>query len=98
MIIAIKTFFVMWMFYILYSPSLDKYYVGHTGDQMEQRLRRHNSNHKGFTGSANDWRVAHIEEFQDKKNAFKREREVKSWKSRERIKRLIATDSEHSGS
>ncbi|HEY0741275.1 MAG TPA: GIY-YIG nuclease family protein, partial [Chryseosolibacter sp.] len=37
-------------FYILYSTSLNKYYIGHTEDEMISRLRRHNSNHKGFSG------------------------------------------------
>nr|WP_305067255.1 GIY-YIG nuclease family protein [Mangrovivirga halotolerans] len=37
--------------YILYSVKLDKYYVGHTGDELVERLRRHNSNHKGYTVS-----------------------------------------------
>ncbi|MGY6522384.1 MAG: GIY-YIG nuclease family protein [Mongoliitalea sp.] len=37
-------------FYILYSQTLDKYYLGHTCDILEDRLRRHLSNHKGFTG------------------------------------------------
>ena len=44
----------MWIFYILYSPSLDKFYVGHTGDEKNERLSRHNSNHKEFTGIIGD--------------------------------------------
>ncbi|MBL7910664.1 MAG: GIY-YIG nuclease family protein [Bacteroidia bacterium] len=36
--------------YILFSPSKNKYYVGHTGDDLVERIRKHNSNHKGFTG------------------------------------------------
>ena len=44
----------MWIFYILYSPSLDKFYVGHTGDEINERLSRHNSNHKEFTGIIGD--------------------------------------------
>ncbi|MCB9019399.1 MAG: GIY-YIG nuclease family protein [Chitinophagales bacterium] len=36
-------------FYILYSKDLDRYYIGHTCDQIEERLRKHLSNHKGFT-------------------------------------------------
>ena len=40
----------MWTFYILYSPSADSYYIGFTGDDPLQRLRRHNTNHMGFTG------------------------------------------------
>jgi predicted GIY-YIG superfamily endonuclease len=42
-------------FYILRSETLQKYYLGHTGDTLEERLRKHNSNHKGFTGRADDW-------------------------------------------
>ena len=35
-------------FYILYSSSLNKYYIGHTEDSLQERLRRHNSNHSGW--------------------------------------------------
>jgi hypothetical protein len=31
--------------YILYSEILDKYYIGHTEQGMEERLRRHLSDH-----------------------------------------------------
>ncbi|MFN9116147.1 MAG: GIY-YIG nuclease family protein, partial [Bacteroidota bacterium] len=33
--------------YILYSVQRDRYYIGSTGDHLEERLRRHNTNHKG---------------------------------------------------
>jgi putative endonuclease len=87
----------MWTFYILFSISRSKYYIGYTGDNIEQRLRRHNSNHKGFTGSVNDWKVVYTEMFEEKRAAHKREREVKNWKSRGRVERLIAGGSGHSG-
>ena len=32
--------------YSLYSEILDKYYIGHTEQSMEERLRRHLSDHK----------------------------------------------------
>ena len=76
-------------FYILYSASLDKYYLGHTSDTLEERLRRHLSNHKGFTSKAKDWLVVYKEEFADKSQAYRRELEVKSWKSKKRIAELI---------
>ncbi len=78
----------MCTFYILKSDSIDKFYVGHTCDEINERLRRHNSNHKGFTGQANDWRVVYTEKFTDKSGAYTRERQVKAWKSREKIMRL----------
>jgi len=76
-------------FYILHSKSINKFYIGHTADPMEERLRKHNSNHDGFTGKANDWEIVYTEIFQDKLEAYAREREVKKWKSRKRMEALI---------
>jgi len=76
-------------FYILYSFQIDKYYIGHTAGELTERLRRHNSNHKGFTGTAHDWKVVYFEEFPSKTEAYAREREVKSWKSRKKLEQLI---------
>ena len=81
----------MWQFYILYSAFLNKYYVGHTGESIIERLRKHNSNHKGFTGGIGDWQVIYTESFSTKESAYKREREVKNWKSRKLIERLIGS-------
>ena len=75
-------FAFMAFLYILYSPSADTYYIGHTEDSHDQRLRRHNSNHKGFTGKNPDWQIAYSEEYPSKSEAYKREREIKAWKSR----------------
>jgi putative endonuclease len=80
----------MCYFYILKSTLLDKYYVGHTCDGLDERLRKHNSNHKGYTGRASDWEVVYRESFDDKPTAYGRERQVKSWKSRKKIEQLIA--------
>ena len=79
----------MYTFYILYSVVRDRYYIGHTGDQMAERLRRHQSDHKGFTGGAGDWEVVYTAYFETKELAYAREREVKSWKSRKRIELLV---------
>jgi putative endonuclease len=81
-------------FYILYSASRDKYYIGHTEDAIEQRLRKHNTNHKGFTGKSNDWNLVYSEIFENKTLAYAREREVKNWKSRVKIEKLLSA-SEH---
>jgi putative endonuclease len=75
-------------FYILFSKKINKFYVGHTADQLEERLRKHNSNHNGFTGKTNDWIIAYSEEYVTKELAYAREREVKKWKSRSKIEVL----------
>ena len=79
----------MSFFYILYSELLGKYYVGHTSGPLEERLRKHLSNHSGFTSKAKDWIVVHFEEFETKSLAYHRELEVKKWKSSVRIEKLI---------
>ena len=75
--------------YILYSREVDKYYIGCTEDTITERLRRHLSNHRGFTSRAKDWALVYSEIFDIKTEAVKRERELKGWKSRSRIKELI---------
>ena len=39
----------MYIVYILYSMNADQYYIGHTGEKIEERIRKHLSNHDGFT-------------------------------------------------
>ena len=75
--------------YILYSSTADKFYIGFTGDELIERLRKHNSYHTGFTGKFNDWQIVHHEIFETKKAAMLREKEIKGWKSRNKIISLI---------
>ena len=77
------------VFYILFSPTADKFYIGHTTEPIEVRLRKHNSHHKGFTGKFSDWKVAYTELYDSKELAYAREREVKNWKSRKMIEQLV---------
>ena len=78
----------MAFFYILYSESIDKFYIGYSLD-LKARLAIHNTNHKGFTGKTNDWKIVYSEKFDTKSEAYARERQVKKWKSRKRIVALI---------
>ena len=81
-------------FYIIYSLNLDKYYLGHSFDTKD-RLSKHNTHHKGFTGRTNDWELVYSEKYPTKSEAYARERQVKKWKNRKRIEQLIAKGSEH---
>ncbi|MCQ4140135.1 GIY-YIG nuclease family protein [Chryseobacterium sp. EO14] len=75
--------------YILFSKSLNKYYVGHSCEILQERLRKHLSDHKGFISKAKDWIIVYSEIFNSKNDAYKREREIKSWKSSSKIQKLI---------
>ena len=76
--------------YILYSAQVDRYYVGSTSMEPLARLRRHLSNHKGFTGKAKDWVIVYTEVFDSSGQARKREQQIKKWKSRKKIEQLLA--------
>ena len=77
--------------YILFSEQRDKYYIGFTSDTLENRLRKHNSNHKGFTGSLGDWRIVFHKTHQSKQEAYAQERYIKNRKSRKYIESLISS-------
>ena len=79
----------MALVYILHSKILNKYYIGSTEDEINERLKRHLSNHTGFTAKAKDWEVVHLEYFPDKRMANAREKQLKAWKSKVRIIELI---------
>ena len=74
--------------YILFSVLKNKYYIGFTSD-LKERLIRHNQKSKEFTGSVNDWKVVYTENYNTKEEATKREIQIKSWKSRIKIEKLI---------
>ncbi len=48
--------------YILYSKSIDQYYIGHTAE-INDRLFRHNNSGSKSTKKANDWELFYKEEF-----------------------------------
>ncbi len=75
--------------YILFSKSLDAYYIGYTGDAVNHRLAKHLSEHKGYTAKAKDWEIAYTEVFNTKSEAMSRESQFKAWKSKLRIKQFI---------
>ncbi|TAN12069.1 MAG: GIY-YIG nuclease family protein [Chitinophagaceae bacterium] len=84
----------MHFIYILYSPTLDRFYVGESSDP-QQRLKWHNEHvfKNAYTKSGDDWHLVLTLEFSDRKNARRIERYIKSMKSSSFIKRL-SKDSE----
>ena len=77
--------------YILYSRLLDKYYIGHSGSALEERLQKHLSQHKGFTAKVKDWEIVYTEIYSSKTEAFQREMQIKKRKSRKYIEELISS-------
>ena len=85
----------MFYTYILYSANRDKYYIG-ASEKPEERLKKHNNKNKGFTNQAIDWKIVYIKSFPTKSEALAYENEIKRWKSKIKIKKLISSvSSEH---
>ena len=78
----------MYHTYILFSIKKNKYYIGSTSN-LEERLLKHNSQHKGFTGGIGDWQFVYQENYQSKSEATQREMQIKKWKSRKIIESLV---------
>ena len=74
--------------YILYSDSIDRYYIGNCSN-VNVRLSRHNAGATPSTKPGKPWKVVHFEEFNLKSEAIKREIYLKRMKSRVYIESLI---------
>ena len=82
----------MFYTYILYSISSDKYYIGST-ENPEERLKKHQNKNKGFTNQADDWEFVYQKSFETKNEAILHENQIKKWKSRKMIIKLIHDNS-----
>ena len=78
----------MYYTYILTSLKNNSYYVGSTSD-LKQRLTYHNTGKSKYTKLKMPWNLIYFEEFLTLSLARKRETQIKSWKSRKSIERLI---------
>jgi len=78
----------MYYTYIIYSSSIDKYYIGYTNN-LTLRLERHNSSWGKFSSKGVPWQLVYNEEFNTKSEAIKRENQIKKKKSRKFIEDLI---------
>ena len=84
--VDIEMLFILKMFYvyILYSESLDKYYIGYTSVAIEMRIERHLNNYYSnhYTKIANDWKLFWSLECENQFQALKIENHIKKMKSR----------------
>ena len=74
--------------YILFSPKLNKYYVGACID-LDRRFHEHNIGHSKFTSTGTPWELVNKEEYDSLFSANQRESKIKSMKSRKFIINLI---------
>lgn len=80
----------MFTVYILKSAVVVKSYVGVT-DNIERRLKEHNSGKSYYTKKYTPWNVVYTEKFELFSEARKREKYFKSASGRRQLKKIFAT-------
>lgn len=78
----------MFTVYVLCSKSNGWFYTGSTSD-LPKRLKRHNSNLNRSTKNRGPWELVHTEVFSTRAEAVRRERELKTGKGREELKKIL---------
>jgi putative endonuclease len=75
--------------YILQSESTARYYVGQTQD-IETRVAYHTANYAKSLKNRGPWQLVYQERHATRAEAVRRERQIKSWKDRAMIARLVS--------
>lgn len=74
--------------YILKSEKTNGYYIGSTNN-IERRIREHNKGKSRYTKGKGPWIILYREGFNSLREARLREQQIKSWKKRVAIEKLI---------
>ena len=79
----------MWFVYAIFNRTVNKIYIGETGD-LNRRIDEHNSKRGDhFTAKFDgEWQLIYRETVEDRKQALARERQLKSFRGREFIKNI----------
>ena len=76
--------------YIIFSDSLNRYYVGETHDTEKRLIKHNNHTYKGaFSNIADDWKIVLSKNCQSKKEALFLEAFIKRMKSKKFILKII---------
>ncbi|MFZ3020343.1 MAG: GIY-YIG nuclease family protein [Minisyncoccia bacterium] len=85
---GVKSITTMWHVYVLKSLKTNKYYIG-CSNNLPRRLREHNSGKNISTKFGIPWALVYEELFEDQKQAFDREKKIKSYKGGNAFKKLL---------
>jgi len=79
----------VFFFYILQSESTGHFYIGQTHN-LTERLAYHNANYSKSLKNRGPWKLVYTESYGTRAEAVRRERQVKSWKDRRMVERLVS--------
>ncbi|CAL2091977.1 GIY-YIG nuclease family protein [Tenacibaculum sp. 190524A05c] len=82
----------MHFLYIIYSQTLDKFYIGETHN-LAVRIKKHNQHEysKAYTKAASDWIYVLQMKCNNKEDALYLEKFIKRMKSRKFVQKIIDT-------
>ena len=66
-----------------------RYYIGYT-ENLENRLSWHNQGKSSWSKRFRPWAIAYTEEFSLKSEAIKREKQLKSYKNKIYLEKIIS--------
>lgn len=81
----------MFYMYILYNQEIDRFYVGSTSN-IESRVEEHNSTKhktKYTRKQMGAWILVYKEQYDTNLLARRRESQIKSWKSKKKIRSMV---------
>jgi putative endonuclease len=78
----------MYFVYILKSELNGRFYIGHTQD-IDKRLDRHNKGLVRSTKPYRPWQVVRRECYESRSEAYRREMQIKSYKSGKAFNELV---------
>jgi len=74
--------------YILYSVSIDKYYIGHTNN-IERRIYEHNLGKEKFTRKRIPWKIKFFRTYDTNIEATREELRLKKCKNRKYLEEYM---------
>lgn len=78
----------MFIVYVLKSCNYKKSYTGFTSDIVE-RYKEHNSEHVGYTNKYRPWYIIHMEKYENREDAIKREKYLKTLTGRKFLRKIF---------
>ena len=87
--LSLRAFIILDMYYtyIIRCTTDGSFYKGHTNN-LEDRLKQHNSGKSEYTSRNGTWEIFYYEEFNTREDAIKRENYFKSAAGRRFIQKL----------
>ena len=81
----------MFVVYAIYNPIVNKIYIGQTND-IKARLAAHNNHTFSLSYTARypgEWKLFYTDEFSTRVEALRREKQLKSYRGREFVRKYI---------